>query len=106
MDAVVSAPENVRRRRARARFAVIAGAVATALVTGLLGAVPAQAADAIVPPEQLAILGDLRVGEVVTVPAEGWTPVDTVLSVDWYVDDVKIDDEVEAQTPLDLTLLP
>lgn len=106
MDAVISAPENRRTRRARARLIGTASAVTAALVVSLIGAVPAQAADAIVAPDDLAITGDLRVGETLEISDENWTPADAALEVDWFIDDVLVDDETEAQDPLDLHVLP
>ncbi|MEU1970896.1 hypothetical protein ABZ477_04520 [Microbacterium sp. NPDC019599] len=76
------------------------------LVTSLIGAAPAQAADAIAAPEGLAITGDLRVGETVEVSGEGWTPADVILDVTWLVDDVAVEDELESAMPLDLTIRP
>ncbi|QTV78958.1 hypothetical protein [Microbacterium sp. NIBRBAC000506063] len=80
--------------------------IVAALAISMLASAPAQAADEIAPPADLAILGDLRVGETVTVPTEGWAPDGVDLDATWFVDDEEITDPDEAIDPFDLTLLP
>lgn len=80
--------------------------IVAALAISMLAGAPAHAADEIAPPADLAILGDLRVGETVTVPTEGWTPEDVDLDATWFVGDEEIIDPEEAIDPFDLTLLP